>query len=209
LRPIFDREYEKYNAKVLYHAQAQTIQIINKKSQLQTLDEFKGLKVRVLGPEPAEALKALGASPVSVSLGEIYTSLQRGVIDGAMTNEGSSLGTRLYEVCKYFIAVNFQEFMCHGFVNLESFNALPKDLQKTVMDAAAWMEAINFAGIRKDTEQDRAALKEKGVQIIKMPSAELAKIKNKVAFVSKDWVAKRPVHKEAYDEALEVMSHLR
>jgi TRAP-type C4-dicarboxylate transport system substrate-binding protein len=90
LRPIFDREFKKYNARPIYYAEAQTIQIMNRKNQLQSLEAFKGLKLRVLGPEPAEALKALGASPVTVSLGELYTSLQRGVLDGAMTNEGSA-----------------------------------------------------------------------------------------------------------------------
>lgn len=205
LRPIFDREFGKYNARPIYYAEAQTIQIMNRKSQLQSLEAFKGLKLRVLGPEPAEALKALGASPVTVSLGELYTSLQRGILDGAMTNEGSALGTKLQEVCKYFILVNFQEFMTMSFVNVDSFNALPKDIQKIVLDAAAWMEKVNFAEIHKETDQDRATLKQKGVEIIRMPPAELDKVRKKVAHITENWVAKSPVHKEAYGKSLEAM----
>jgi len=209
LRPIFDREFGKYNAKLMYFAEAQTIQLINKKVRLQTMDAFKGLKLRVLGPEPADALKALGASPVSVALAEMYTSMQRGVIDGALTNEGSALGAKLYEVCKYYTIMNFHEFMTFTFVNLNSFNALPKDLQKIVMDAAAWNEQNNFGAIRKETDDDRATLKQKGVEIIQMPSGELDKIQKKVSVVVENWVAKGPVHKETYDKALEVIKRSR
>lgn len=209
LRPIFDREFGKYNAKLMYFAEAQTIQLMNKKVRLQTMDAFKGLKLRVLGPEPADALKALGASPVSVALAEMYTSMQRGVIDGALTNEGSALGAKLYEVCKYYTILNFHEFMTFTFVNLDSFNALPKDLQKIVMDAAAWNEQNNFGAIRKETEEDRASLKQKGVEIIQMPSGELDKVQKKVSVVVENWVAKGPVHKETYDKTLEAIKRSR
>jgi TRAP-type transport system periplasmic protein len=209
LRPIFNREFGKYNAKLMYFAEAQTIQLLNKKVRLQTEDQFKGLKLRVLGPEPADALKALGASPVSVALAEMYTSLQRGVIDGALTNEGSALGAKLFEVCKYYTILNFHEFMTFTFVNVNSFNALPQDLQKIVMDAAAWNEQNNFNAIRKETEDDRVTLKQKGVEIIQVSPAELDKIRKKVSPVVDRWTAKSPVHKETYEKALEIVKQGR
>jgi TRAP-type C4-dicarboxylate transport system substrate-binding protein len=126
-----------------------------------------------------------------------------------MTNEGSALGTKLHEVCKYFVLVNFQEFMTMTFVNSDSFNALPKDIQKIMMDAADWMEKINFAAIHKETDQDRATLKQKGVEIIEMPPAELDKVRKKVVHITEKWVAKSPVHKEAYDKSLGAMKRPR
>lgn len=209
LHPLFDREFARFNARVLYHAQGGTIQIVTKKVRLQTLEAFKGLKMRVLGPEPADAVKALGGSPVTVSLGELYTSMQRGVLDAAMTNEGSALGTKMYEVCKYFIILNFQELMTQTFLNVDSFNALPKDLQKIVMDAGAWMEKVNFTESQKETDQDRITLIQKGMEIVQMPPAELDKIRKKVAFVTENWMLKSPVHKEAFDKAMEVKKRLR
>jgi TRAP-type C4-dicarboxylate transport system substrate-binding protein len=209
LRPIFNREFGKYSTKLLYFAEAQTIQVINKKVPLQSMDGFKGLKLRVLGPEPGDALKALGAVPVSIALAEMYTSMQRGVIDGALTNEGSALGAKLYEVCKYYTILNFHEFMTFTFVNLNSFNALPPDLQKIVMDAAAWNEQNNFGAIRKETEEDRATLKQKGVEFLQMPPAELDKIRKKVSVVIENWVKKDAIHKETYDKALEVIKKSR
>ncbi|MDP6178299.1 MAG: TRAP transporter substrate-binding protein DctP [Desulfatiglandales bacterium] len=50
-----------------------------------TLEEFKGKKIRVPTTGAANLLKALGASPVGMPIPEVYTSLERGVIDGVLT----------------------------------------------------------------------------------------------------------------------------
>ena len=47
-------------------------------------------------------VRALGGSPTPISWGEIYTSLQQGVIDGAENNPPSFYLSRHYEVCKYY-----------------------------------------------------------------------------------------------------------
>jgi len=50
-----------------------------------TLQEFKGKKIRVPTTGAANLLKALGASPVAMPIPEVYTSMERGVIDGVLT----------------------------------------------------------------------------------------------------------------------------
>jgi tripartite ATP-independent transporter DctP family solute receptor len=68
-------------------------------------EDMKGLKVRV---QPArimiDMVEALGASAVPIAFGEVYSSLQTGVIDGAENNYPSygPFGVRHYEVAKHF-----------------------------------------------------------------------------------------------------------
>ena len=50
-----------------------------------------------------DMVKSFGGSPTPISWGELYTSLQQGVVDGAENNPPSFYLSRHYEVCKYYI----------------------------------------------------------------------------------------------------------
>ena len=68
-----------------------------------TPDDLIGQKIRVM--ESATAVKMVqefGGSPTPISWGELYTSLQQGVVDGAENNPPSFYLSRHYEVCKYY-----------------------------------------------------------------------------------------------------------
>jgi TRAP-type C4-dicarboxylate transport system substrate-binding protein len=65
--------------------------------------DLEGQKIRVMESAPAvNMVKALGGSPTPISWGELYTSLQQGVVDGAENNPPSFYLSRHYEVCKYY-----------------------------------------------------------------------------------------------------------
>lgn len=66
-------------------------------------DDLKGLKIRVMESVTAmDMVKSLGGSPTPISWGELYTSLQQGVVDGAENNPPSFYLSRHYEVCKFY-----------------------------------------------------------------------------------------------------------
>lgn len=65
--------------------------------------DMKGMKIRVITtPTTIKFIELLGASPVSIPFGEVYTALQQGVIDGAENNEPSYVQTRHVEVAKFY-----------------------------------------------------------------------------------------------------------
>jgi tripartite ATP-independent transporter DctP family solute receptor len=66
-------------------------------------DDLKGLKIRVMESVTAmDMVKSFGGSPTPISWGELYTSLQQGVVDGAENNPPSFYLSRHYEVCKFY-----------------------------------------------------------------------------------------------------------
>jgi tripartite ATP-independent periplasmic transporter solute receptor, DctP family len=66
-------------------------------------DDLKGLKIRVMESVTAmDMVKSLGGSPTPISWGELYTSLQQGVVDGAENNPPSFYLSKHYEVCPYY-----------------------------------------------------------------------------------------------------------
>lgn len=74
-----------------------------KENPVSSPENLKGLKIRVQESKTAiDMVRALGGSPTPISWGEIYTSLQQGVIDGAENNPPSFYLSRHYEVCKFY-----------------------------------------------------------------------------------------------------------
>lgn len=74
--------------------------VLSKKPVLKPSD-FKGLKLRVLpSPTFVKTFKLLGANPVAMSFGQIYTALQTGAIDGLEHDSPTILQNKFYEVAK-------------------------------------------------------------------------------------------------------------
>mgnify|MGYP000241442524 CR=1 FL=1 len=66
-------------------------------------NDLSGMKIRVMESVTAmDMVSDLGGSPTPISWGELYTSLQQGVVDGAENNPPSFYLSKHYEVCKYY-----------------------------------------------------------------------------------------------------------
>lgn len=96
-------EGEKYWLKGLgyYDAGSRSFYTMNK--PIEKPSDLEGEKIRVMESATAvNMVKELGGSPTPISWGELYTSLQQGVVDGAENNPPSFYLSRHYEVCKFY-----------------------------------------------------------------------------------------------------------
>lgn len=70
---------------------------------VRTIEDLAGMKIRVQTSDLfVDLIRALGANPTPLPFGEVFTSLQSGVIDGAENNWPSYESTRHFEVAKYY-----------------------------------------------------------------------------------------------------------
>src|ERR1043166_7990214 len=77
--------------------------------EIKSLDDVKGLKLRTLGLG-GEIYRRLGATPQTTSPGEIFISLQSGVIDGAeFVGPGSDIALGLYRVAPFYYGPGFNK----------------------------------------------------------------------------------------------------
>lgn len=94
---------EKYWLKGLGYYDAGSRSFYTKDKPINSPDDLDGLKIRVMESVTAiDMVESLGGSPTPISWGELYTSLQQGVVDGAENNPPSFYLSRHYEVCKYY-----------------------------------------------------------------------------------------------------------
>lgn len=94
---------QKYWLKGLGFYDAGSRSYYSKEKPIVHPDDLKGLKIRVMESVTAmDMVRSMGGSPTPISWGELYTSLQQGVVDGAENNPPSFYLSRHYEVCKYY-----------------------------------------------------------------------------------------------------------
>ncbi|NDV17390.1 DctP family TRAP transporter solute-binding subunit [Muricauda sp. TY007] len=94
---------EQFRLKGLGYYDAGFRSFYTEHSPITAPDDLKGLKIRVMESITAmDMVKSLGGSPTPISWGELYTSLQQGVVDGAENNLPSFYLSKHYEVCPYY-----------------------------------------------------------------------------------------------------------
>ncbi len=160
-----------------------------RKAPIRTLADVKGLKIRSHGTT-AKVVKALGGSPVTMPMPELYQSLQRGVVDGAIYPVEVNKGWRMAEVienCTLDLSIaNTSTF--YVVMNKEKWAALPDDIKKIILQInKEWIPKHGEAWDSSD-EEGRKFMLSKGRKFIPLSEAESAKWKEIVRPVIGEYV---------------------
>jgi len=130
LEPLLN---EKYNATLTTNLLI-TGECVHAKSLLNSFDALKGQKIRVWGKETGDTISLLGGTPVTVAYGELYTAIQRGTIDGAMTSMDGAYSSKIHEVAKFVTWWDFAFPWEFTFVNRDALKKLPPDVQNIIFE---------------------------------------------------------------------------
>ncbi len=148
--------------------------------EINTIDDFKGLKMRMPGLG-GKVLERAGGAPVLLAGGEIYTGLERGIIDATEwigPYHDYSMG--FHEIAKFYYAPGWHEpgTVLEFFVNKDQFEALPSDLQMIIRTACLrlnqWM--LSEFELQNSLYLDKL-LKESEIEIRYFPKDVLAQLK--------------------------------
>ncbi len=170
--------------------------------EVNTLKDLDGLKMRIPGLG-GEVLKRLGGTPVNLPGGEIFTSLKSGAIDATeWVGPYNDLAFGLHKAAKYYYYPGWHEpgTTLECFVNKKAFEALPKDLQAIVINAA---KASNLDGLSEFTARNNQALdvlvNKHKVQLRRFPDEVLQKLRAISDEVVAEVAEKDPACRKVYD----------
>jgi TRAP-type C4-dicarboxylate transport system substrate-binding protein len=211
--PVIQREYKDVHVLQLWTSHPYFL--ITTKKQVKTMEDIKGLKIRVTGGPPTEQMKALGAVPVLIPMPDNYQSLDKGIIDGMGTPWEAIHGFRLYEVVKYYTIVPLSAVYFSMSMNQQKWESLPKDIQQAIASVSG-LEAAKFWGRNFfDTAEEGVMerIKAGGYQMVKYVMAqEEVERWQKVAGepLWKEWVNKmegkgRPEAQEILNATIELL----
>jgi TRAP-type C4-dicarboxylate transport system substrate-binding protein len=116
--------------------------------------DLAGQRVAFTSPLMVGFATALGASLTIVTPTDLYTSVERGMVDGFIQPLTSTVSPGLHETVKYVINQSFYNSGIGLIMNLDTFNRLPKQLQNTLTDAVKEMELSWGAQSEKEENSD-------------------------------------------------------
>ena len=169
--------------------------------EINSVEDLKGLKMRIPGLA-GEVFTAVGGIAVRIPGGELYTSLQTGVIDAAeWVGPYNDLAFGLYEVAEYYYYPGWHEpgAMLEFIVNKDSFEALPADLQAIVTVAT---QASNQLMLDEFTARNNTALRqlvdEHGVKLRRLPDDVLLALSRASDEAMRKLTARDPMSAKIY-----------
>jgi TRAP-type transport system periplasmic protein len=145
------------------------------KKQISKMEDFKGLVMRF--PPGLESLaKAWGASPIAVSVGDIYVALQKGTINGFVGGAEMLQAMRLAELTKHVTSAEMMYGLNYVAINRKVWDSLPADVRKVMDDLDEWGQAITLEHLDIAEKESMAFAKTQGTQFNKIDKAELARL---------------------------------
>ena len=176
------KDFDGYQVLMLSTSPINVVQTLNK--PVKTLADMRGLKLRGTG-RLGDIVKALGATPIPIETPDLYDSLKRGVIEGALLPLETLKGFKTGEVIKY-VTASWRVGSAYCFyvvMNKNKWNGLPSDVRKVITDfSMEFFERWTLEWNNIDIAGKEFFLKEGG-QIVSVSDAD-----------SPEWIkAARPV----------------
>jgi TRAP-type C4-dicarboxylate transport system substrate-binding protein len=168
--PEVQKEYR--SVKVLSLHASDAYHVFTSKEPVKSMDDLKGLKLRIMGAYPIMASKKLGLSPLFMPMPGIYEAGEKGVLDGAALPWAAVATFNLYEVFPQWTDVDLWSAPFMIFMNKDKWNSLPKDLQDAIssisgINAAQW---LGDAAWGPDVKDDTLAKAQKAGKKLEMHS---------------------------------------
>lgn len=181
------------------------------KFPIRNMNDYKGHKFRSPQGMTADMLAMLGAGVVILPGGEVYSALDKGVIDGA--DWGSpSMNYRMGfdQVAKYFVYPEYRSLPISDFtVNTGEWNRLPDDI-KAIVEAA--VRAWNQETIQQVALDDREAIRKMEAKGVKAVSWKKEDVQAMREFVRRnvwpEWAKKSPLSKKMHDSQLKWLKRI-
>ncbi|WP_367104158.1 TRAP transporter substrate-binding protein [uncultured Psychrobacter sp.] len=161
-------EYEDSHLLFMYGAGPGALHNTNK--LIQTPEDMQGMRIRHPSSVAANIIESMGASPVGLPVNDVYTSLQRGVIEGLSLPWGAIDTFKIGEITKYHTNIPFYSSAAMVTMNKDKYESLPDDL-KRIIDDNSGMALAKKVGEILDAE-DKSAVqnaKDSGHEIIEIP----------------------------------------
>jgi TRAP-type C4-dicarboxylate transport system substrate-binding protein len=182
----------KHNVQIIgwgFYGYAQSY--VNTKHAIKVPADLKGLKMRAEGKLSAQFLKAQGATPVAVDSSEVYTALQRGTLDGAVSGLSSIVSRKWYEVGKHITAIHYVPLVYPVQANLKWWNGLDAGQRAAITKAIAETEKPNVAAIESEFNRAIEVATKQGDEVYRPGEAELKQWKEATeSLARKDYEAR-------------------
>ena len=172
LNPYVERSFLAKGSTVLA-AYTYPMQVVWGKKKLESLDDIKGLKLRVAAPEQGEFVRRFGGTSITMSAPEVPSALDRGVVDGIFT---AGVGAVLWkDLLKYGYLMVVNVNNSYIIANTEAFKKLSPDLQAKLRKVSQDIGRWNQETMRTEEAASQKTLGDAGYVLTQAKPADIAR----------------------------------
>ncbi|SJZ68602.1 TRAP transporter substrate-binding protein [Consotaella salsifontis] len=198
---IYNELVEPYGLHLIGSA-ATGLESLPSSKPIRSVDDLKGLKLRAPEGMVYDIFSKAGATPVNLPGSEVYTSLEKGVIDAAdYTVFATNQAQGLHSFAKYPAYPGFHSLpMVSVSINKQIWDGLPDDLKKILEVSVDSMAYEMVAKLKqRDIKAVAEARKDPNIEIIDLPAEERAKFRNIARQEWEVWAKKNAITQKYYD----------
>ena len=169
-RQLMDKLIDEQGIRIVNYDWYRPPRQIFSKRPIKTTEDLAGLKIRV--PENKVWLrswKAAGANPTPIAWGEVFTSLQQGVIEAMEGPITLVYPMKFHEIAKYSTLTNHTRMYVVFFMSDKRFQKLPANVQKAIKEAAQEAGKLVNELEKKAEVENMKAMKAIGVEFFEAP----------------------------------------
>ncbi len=174
---VMDKAYNEQGIKIIALPPVSPYHYLTKKPLTGEKPSFKGLKLRS-NPTLQNVVLELGGSPVTMSGGNVYTSLQKGVLDGAAWTLVGVKDFKWNEVSSYMVRPTFGSITMMLMMNLDKYNSLTAEERAWIDAAGKQTELDSLAFFTGKIESEIKWLEDQGMKYTQMHPDDAKEINN-------------------------------
>ena len=206
---LYNKLVEPYGLHLI-GAAATGLESLPSTKPVRSVEDMQGLKLRAPEGMVYNIFEKAGATPVNLPGSEVYTGLEKGVIDAAdYTVFATNHAQGLHDFAPYPLYPGFHSLpMVAVSINNEIWQGLPDDLKailSTSVDALAYEMVAELK--TRDMEAVREARQNPDIEIIDLPPEERAKFRNIAKEEWAVWAEKNDITQEFYDSVVQYLEN--
>lgn len=154
-----------------YYAGARNI--LNNQKPINSLADFKGMKIRVIPSDVNEdSFKAMGANPTPIEYSQLYTALQTHVVDAAEAANSNYYAQKFYEVAPNYAILHWQFLVSPVVMSKKIFDTLSAQQQQDVRKALTDSLQTEWSKYEAEDDAALASIKKLGNVKITQPDRQ-------------------------------------
>src|SRR5699024_3810207 len=169
---IVENDFLENDVRPLFGAVSPPVEIFTINKEIRVPSDLKDVKIRTAGGVEAEALNYLEAVPTSIPFGDVYESVERGIIDATTVHTVALRTAGVDQLIDNRLGISFSNFILPLFINESVWQSLP-DETKDAMEQASREIAISQAESQEaETTEDEGQFEEEGMVTPKLKDDE-------------------------------------
>jgi len=178
-----------------------TTQELISRDPIPDFTDLRGMKVRIWRELDAKLIERMKGVPIYLPGSEVYSAMQRGVVSAVNTGTPAMTDRSLQEVGKYLYRFGGPPASHYLVVNLQAFNALPNEYKRALFLEGWSLTDRGRETVERVDGEAVAKMKRAGVQELKIPSEQRAKLIKLAAPLWDEWAKQSAENRQALEAA--------